>query len=96
MTRLAIWMAFIYGETNIIFQIERAITTDRDFMVLSNSARRTRFRLCRRKEGITTLCAEEVLFVISPLSQRRIVKRNEPFVDDRRLTVEALRREELP
>jgi hypothetical protein len=85
MTRFAVWVALVHCETNVIVEIEFAITCDRQ----SATPRR------RRQEGIATLSTKKVLLVVSPLSQCLVVKRDEPFVNNRRFAVIATRREVL-
>lgn len=80
-TRLAVRVALIHRETNIVVKIELAITRNRQ------PATPTR----RREERVATLRTKKVLLVISPLSQRLVVKRNEPLVNNRRFAVIATR-----
>ena len=82
MTCFAIRMSFINGEANIILKVERAITMNRNFMSLPNSARRTRLGLGGREERIAAFGAEEMLFVVRPLSKCWVVECDEAFVDD--------------
>lgn len=85
MARLAVGVAFVDGEANVVVR-ERAIPRER--------ARR-RPRVGWRQERIAALGAEEVLFVVRPLSQLVVVERDEPLVDNRRLAVITLRGELL-
>jgi hypothetical protein len=39
----------------------------------------------RREERIAAFCTEKMLFMIRPLPKRRIIKRDEPFINNRRL-----------
>lgn len=74
-------MALVHREPDVIVKIELAITRDRQ----PATPRR------RREERVPTLRTKEVLFVISPLSQRLVVKRDEPFVNNCRFAVKAAR-----
>jgi len=84
-TRLAVWVTLVHRETDIVVKIELAITRDRQ----TATPRRW------REERVPTLCTEKMLLVISPLSQRLVVKRDEPFVNNSRFAVIATRRKVL-
>lgn len=85
MTRLAVRVALVHRETNIVINIELAITRDRQ----PATPRR------RWKERVPTLRTKKVLLVISPLSQRIVVKRDEPLVNNCRFAVIATRHKVL-
>jgi hypothetical protein len=84
-TRLAVRVALVHRETNIVINIELAITRDRQ----PATPRR------RWKERVPTLRTKKVLLVISPLSQRIVVKRDEPLVNNCRFAVIATRHKVL-
>jgi hypothetical protein len=74
-------MALVYRETNIVIDIELAITRDRQ----PATPRR------RWEERVPTLCTKKVLLMISPFSQRIVIKRDESLVNNRRFAVIATR-----
>ena len=86
--RLAVRVSLIHREADVVLRARRKRTI---------ACERTRRRawVCRREERVPALGAEEVLLVVSPLPQLRVVQRDEPLVDDRRLAVVAPRRELL-
>jgi hypothetical protein len=80
-TRLAVWVAFVYREPNVIIEVEFAITRDSQ----PPTPRR------RREERVPTFRTEEMLLVIRPLPQRLVVQRNKPLVNNSCLAVIAAR-----
>ncbi len=88
MARLAVRVALVHRESNIVVRVRRERTIARE-----RARRRARGR--RREKRVAALRAKEVLLVVRPLPQLGVVQRDEPLVDDRRLAVVAPRRESL-
>ena len=88
MTRLAVRMAFIDSEADVIL-LELAVAGNLQTLACVFAVRVTRDRLTRRQERIATFGAEEVLFVVRAFTKVRIVERDEHFINDRRLTMVA-------
>ena len=85
MTRLTVRVSLVYSETNVVVGKS----------TIPCESTRWGARLRRRKERITKLSAEEVLFMICALPKLRIVKRDKALVDDGSLAVVAFRRKLL-
>ena len=80
MARLAVWMAFVNGEPDVV------LCAHGEFTITSERARR-RARRRGGKEWVSALGAEEVLLVVRALAKLGVVKRDEAFVDDGGLAV---------
>jgi hypothetical protein len=82
---LAVRVALVDREADVLVR-KRAIARERA---------RARARTRRRQERVAALGAEEVLLVVRARAERGVVERDVRLVDDRRLAVVAVRREQL-
>lgn len=85
MTCFTVWVAFVHCEPDVIIEVEFAITRDSQPTAPGR----------RGEERVPTFRTEKMLFMIRPLSQRLIIKRNKPLVNNSRLAVIAARRKHL-
>ena len=83
MARLAVRVALVHREADVVFRARSECAVSRE------CARRCTW-LRGWEERISALGAEEVLLVVRPLPQLGIVERDEALVDDRRLAMVAL------
>ena len=75
MALFAVGVEVVHDELDPIVRLELPVT------------RETARSATRWEERVTAFGAEEVLFVVGPVSQLRVFERDEAFVDDRRLAV---------
>lgn len=108
MTCLAVRMSAEHSEAHLVpvfieRNIKRSIAFDADLVRIFVRMRMAiecgslaGFAWRRRcEERVATLCTKEVLFVVCPFTQRRVIESDEPFVDNGRLAVVALGSERL-
>jgi hypothetical protein len=91
MAGLAIRVSLVHREANIVVD-ELAVAREVQLARARNGRRK---RTGWRKEWVPAFSTEKVLFVVSTCTKGRIVERDEPFVDDGRLAVEATRSKRL-
>ena len=84
MAGLAIWMALVHRETDIVVD-ELAIARE---VQLSRTRNGRREWTIWRKEWVSAFSTEKVLFVVGAFTESGIVERDEPFVNDRSLAME--------
>lgn len=78
MARLEVRVALVHGEPNVVL-VALEVTVSSELAVSGSGG----------QERITTLGAEEVLFVVRAFTKVRIVERDEHFINDRRLAMVA-------
>jgi len=88
MARLAVRMTAVDRKAHVI-RLKLAVTRQGQFP--TPFLVRFKIRARRSEEGITTLGAEKVWFMVRPFPKRGVIETDEPFFDDGSFTVVAAR-----